>query len=432
MKCFNLKSAYDIIVIAPGGSLMDKQVIAALEIADHEVRLLVGQFFNGRLNILKVERVSHFGIQGFTIINENHIVEAIKKAVENASRNLGVLVDRTLLLIPGVHVKRVSRQLHVPITGRISEDDIRRAYKKLTEDAFPEGTVLSNTLPTKFFLNGSSTRKLPVNEKTDSLTMEADNYYIKQSIVFPYVSAVEKSGLKVVDVIIDDIGYAKEASLFEASIDKPIIGITLGEKATRLALFHKGVMLSNDYIDSGFNTFSKKIENHFKVPSDVVARLLYSNVDVDASLNPDPIFMWSSKSKTYTLSQKDLMDLVGEDVKEFLLEIVDRCEPIHELGEPRYVFTGESSVISGITKFLEKERKIDASIYLPSTFGVKQSMLTSLVGAFYLYKDLEPYRNMSFSSIDNAEFERVVLQLDQISNKDDSITQRLRNMFFER
>ncbi len=411
---------------------MDKQVIAALEIADHEVRLLVGQFFNGRLNILKVERVPHFGIQGFTIINENHIVEAIKKAVENASRNLGVLVDRTLLLIPGVHVKRVSRQLHVPITGRISEDDIRRAYKKLTEDSAPEGLVLINTLPTKFFLNGSSTRKLPINEKTESLTMEADNYYGKQSIVFPYVALVEKSGLKVVDIMIDDIGFAKEASLFEASIDKPIIGITLGEKSTRFALFHKGVMLSNDTLDKGFSLFSKKIENHFKVPADVVARLLYSNINLSKAPTDEPIFMWSSKSKTYTLSQNDLMDLVGDEIKDFLVEIVDRCEPIHTLGEPRYTFTGESSIISGMIDYLEKEKEIDATVYLPSTFGVKQSMLTSLVGAFYLYKDLEPYRNMSFSSIDKEEFERVVLQLDQASTKDDSITQRLRNMFFER
>lgn len=411
---------------------MEKQVIAALEIADHEVRLLVGQFFNGRLNILKVERVPHFGIQGVTIVNENHVAEAIKKAVENASRNLGVIIDRTLLLIPGVHCKRISRKLTVPVTGRISETDIRNTYKQLTHDAAPEGYVLINTLPTKFFLNGSSTRKLPINEKADALGVEADNYYGKQSLVFPYVGLVEKSGIKVVDIVIDDIGFAKEASLFEASIDRPVIGITLGEKTTRLALFHKGVMVSNDFMDQGFQTFSKKIENHFKVPADVVSRLLYSNVDLEKPVSEDPIFMWSTKSKTYTLSQKDIMDLVGDEIKEFLLEIVDRCEPIHTLGEPRYTFTGECSTIAGLSSFLTKERNIDSLVYVPSTFGVKQALFTSVVGAFYCFKDLNPYRDLAQASIDASEFEQVVLQLNQASQKDDSITQRLRNMFFER
>lgn len=411
---------------------MERQVIAALEITDHEVRLLVGQFFNSRLNILKVERVPHFGIQNATILNENNSIDAIKKAIENASRNLGVLIDRVLLVVPSISVKHVSRQLHVPIIGRVSESDVRRAYAEISGLAAPDGYVLINTLPAKFFINGSSTRKLPINEKTDALTIEADSYYAKPAVVFPYVAMAEKAGLKIVDLVVDDIGFAKEASLFESSIDRPVIGITLGEKAVRMALFHKGAMLSNIIVDHGFNDFSKKIENHFKVPADVVARLLYNNVNLTAKANADPIFMWSSKSKTYDLSQVDLMDLVGEDIKAFLLDIIDRCEPIHKLGEPRYIFSGESSVISGISEFVEKERGVDSSIYIPSSFGVKHPGLTSIVGAFYYYKDLAPYRNATLSSIDSTEFERVVLELEHTLAKDDSITQRLKNMFFER
>lgn len=37
---------------------MDKQIFAALEVADHEIRLIVGEFFNTRFNIIKVERVN--------------------------------------------------------------------------------------------------------------------------------------------------------------------------------------------------------------------------------------------------------------------------------------------------------------------------------------------------------------------------------------
>lgn len=153
---------------------MDKQIIAALEIADHEVRLLIGQFFNGRLNILKVERVAHQGVVGYTIASETHVVDAIKKAVENASRNLGVLIESVLFILPGVHLKRIQRQRRIPITGRVSSIDIRRIYNDINAAPSPEGFVLINTLVTKFFINGSSTRKVPMNEKCDSLTIEAE------------------------------------------------------------------------------------------------------------------------------------------------------------------------------------------------------------------------------------------------------------------
>jgi cell division protein FtsA len=34
--------------------MSDKQIFAALEAADHEIRLVVGEFFNTRFNIIKV------------------------------------------------------------------------------------------------------------------------------------------------------------------------------------------------------------------------------------------------------------------------------------------------------------------------------------------------------------------------------------------
>ena len=39
---------------------MDKQIFAALEVADHEIRLIIGEFFNTRFNIIKpVFRSTH-------------------------------------------------------------------------------------------------------------------------------------------------------------------------------------------------------------------------------------------------------------------------------------------------------------------------------------------------------------------------------------
>ena len=39
-----------------------KEIYAALEIADHEVRLVIGELFEARLNMLRVERVQTSGV----------------------------------------------------------------------------------------------------------------------------------------------------------------------------------------------------------------------------------------------------------------------------------------------------------------------------------------------------------------------------------
>ncbi len=57
-----------------------KQIFAALEIADHEVRLVVGEFHETRFNILRVERVKTTGIINKVVVDEQNIVNAVMKA----------------------------------------------------------------------------------------------------------------------------------------------------------------------------------------------------------------------------------------------------------------------------------------------------------------------------------------------------------------
>lgn len=411
---------------------MEKEILAALEIADQKVRLLVGQFYNGRLNILKVEEVAHRGVSSYNIISESIVVEAIIKAVENASRNLGVVIEKVIVMLPSVHMQHKTEQRNIPITGRISELDVKRAYREFLEIKAPEDYVLTNVLMTKFFVNGSSTRKLPMNEKCDRLTIEADLYYSRQSIIFPYLSAVEKSGLKIIDIVLDDIGLAKEASLLEASIDRPVIAYTLGWSLSKMSLFYQGRLLSNDYDKEGYESFMRKLQTDLSVPSDVAERLLYHNVNLmDDKPKDDPIFIWSKQAHTKTVSAKDLDDVVKEDIKLYLKTLLDRSEPIFQLGKPLIVLNGEASVIEGSQDYIASEVEADIELYQSISFGAKHPKFAPLLGTFYFYKDYEIYREYSESSVDLEEFKDKVLDSDRIIQEDESMTQKLKKLFFE-
>ncbi|HEY4537165.1 MAG TPA: cell division protein FtsA [Erysipelothrix sp.] len=411
---------------------MEKEILAALEIADQKVRLLVGQFYNGRLNILKVEEVAHRGVSSYNIISESIVVEAIIKAVENASRNLGVVIEKVIVMLPSVHMQHKTEQRSIPITGRVSELDVKRAYREFLEIKAPEDYVLTNVLMTKFFVNGSSTRKLPMNEKCDRLTIEADLYYGRQSIVFPYLAAVEKSGLKILEIVLDDIAIAKEASLLEASIDRPVISYTLGWSMSKMSLYYQGRLLSNDYDASGYEVFMKKLQSELSVPSDVAERLLYHNVNLlEDKPKDDPIFIWSKQAHTKTVSAKDLADVVRDDIKVYIQSLLDRSEPIFQLGKPLIVLSGEASVIEGTVPLIEQSVEADVELYQSISFGAKHPKFAALLGTFYFYKDYEVYRESTESSADLEAFKQKVLDYDHIVQEDESMTQKLKKLFFE-
>lgn len=76
--------------VCKGVNLMDrKEIYASVEIADHEIRLIVGEFYDTRFNILRVERAGITGIEKKKIIDEQNVVNGIIKAVKQAEESLG-------------------------------------------------------------------------------------------------------------------------------------------------------------------------------------------------------------------------------------------------------------------------------------------------------------------------------------------------------
>ena len=56
-----------------------KEIFASIEIADHEVRLVVGEFYETRFNILRVEKAAVTGVVDKRISDEQNVVNGIIK-----------------------------------------------------------------------------------------------------------------------------------------------------------------------------------------------------------------------------------------------------------------------------------------------------------------------------------------------------------------
>ena len=83
-----------------------KEIYASIEIADHEVRLVVGEFYETRFNILRVEKAPIQGIEKQKIMDEQNVVNGIIKAKKQAEDALGYHIERVLAAIPSVNVQR--------------------------------------------------------------------------------------------------------------------------------------------------------------------------------------------------------------------------------------------------------------------------------------------------------------------------------------
>lgn len=412
--------------------MSDQQVYAALEIADHEIRLLVGEFHNTRLNILKVEKVSCSGITGVEITDQASVVGSLIKAVNNASANIGARIERVLLLIPSAGLQRYTRRIQVQVSERITLTDVQAAIKEALKTELPEHLELINLVVTKFIVNGITSRRMPLNEPCTSMGVDIDLLCADRHLAYSYAEAAEKAGLEILDVSIDSFAVAKEASLLEKSIEQFTILIRAERQTTTLTLFAKGKLVSSEILMSGSDALIGEISDKVDLPLEISERLLHFNCRLDMETYPTtPIYLWSSEGKTHTLTEKELADIIQTPLQSWLDQIKKCCDPILQAGQAQIVLSGEAAEIFGLDAMIKKTVGCECELYVPETFGVRNSSLAAVVGMFYVLKDQQLYRKNYRSGVNMEQFNNMVANKSKEPSSEDTLTRKLKGILFE-
>ena len=70
----------------------------------------------------------------------------------------------------------------------------------------------------------------------------------------------------MLDISLDSFAIAKEAALFEQTMDQNLILIRLEEQTTTLSLLSKGKLASCEIIEQGIDQWSKALVERYELP----------------------------------------------------------------------------------------------------------------------------------------------------------------------
>ena len=413
----------------------NKQILAALEIADHELRLIVGEFFNTRFNVIKVERVLCSGVESGQIIDQPVVSETIRKMIDSASKKVGAAIEKVLLCVPSIDAERIGVKVNVRVDSidkKITILDIRNAVKKAMTTPIDEQYALINAVCVRYTCNGITTRRMPVGEISDELTVHLDLLCANRQIAFDYVTCVEAAKLQILDISLDSFAIAKEACLFEQAVEQNVIVLKLERESTSLALLHEGRFASCDVIDQGIGNWIAKVSDQIHLPVDVASRLVKFNgrIEPESCMN-SPIYIWSLDGVTSTISEQELCDMMKEPAAKWIDVIRTVSEPIISSKKTTVVLTGEGAEIEGLAEALQKVLGCTVKRYFPETLGVRSSALTSVLGMFYVYADTHIVLGDTDSCVNMEQFVKSV-QVKPVKMQDDNtITNKLKNILFD-
>lgn len=418
--------------------MSDKQIFASVEVADHEVRLVVGEFFNARFNIIKVERIPCFGITYDQVLDPDEISNALRKAAGSAKRTIGAEIKKVILAIPSYKTKKYSLRSTVDVSGIdgvITIQDVRNAIKKAESVNISKDYALIQTVCVKYIVNCIATRRIPIGEKCSQLSIDVDLLCADRKLAYDLVGCVENAGLQVLDIFPEVYAVGKEAALFERAVEKQIVVLKIERQSTVLGLFRKGRLTTAGVLPAGLgNLVSDCVDQYGVVTSDAVELLKYSIRFNQKVYTDNPVHIWSKDGETKTISEKQFVESIQKNVAQWVKDLIKTCEPILQAGPTTVIITGEGGETEGLSDLLSESLGCSVKCYIPETLGGRNAGLTAPLGLLYAYQDKLPITGYIDDSLDMDAFKKSVSYREkkkEIDSKEDTLTSKLKGLFFE-
>lgn len=412
----------------------DKQIFASVEVCDHEVRMVVGEFFSPRLNILKVEMIPCSGLSYNTINNADEIISAIETACKQTEQMLGAKLEKVILSIPSYQMQRKSVRVTVPVKGYdgvVSVQDIRNAMK-LAERQVSIGKELAlvQTVCVKYTIDGIASRRIPIGERAKELVVDIDLLCADRQLAYSLVGCIEKAGLQVMDIYLDTYAAAKEAALFEQSVDRNVVLLKMEREATTVARLSKGKLMESTIVPLGVGSIAARVVDEYGLKREEACELVKYSARLNEKVNStNPVYIWSVNGNAKKITEAELCKCISPLVSKWVEDMQKILSGILQAGSSTVIITGEGGEMQGLNELLQSSLNCEVRNYIPETLGARNAGMTTCLGLFYAYKDKLPITGYTDNSLDMKAFMDSVSYRERKPNSEDTLTGKLKGMF---
>lgn len=244
-----------------------EDIVVGLDVGTTKICAIIGELnADGMVDVIGVGSSPSRGLRRGVVVNIDHTVSAIRKAVEDAELMAGCRVESVYAGISGGHIKGINSHGVIAIKNReVTQVEVARVIDAARAVAIPMDREVLHILPQEFMVDDQEGIKEPIGMA--GVRLEA-----KVHIITGAVSAAQniercahRSGLRVNDMVLQQMASA-EAVL---SADEKELGVALvdiGGGTTDIAVFSDGSIQHTSVISVGGDQLTNDIAVGLRTP----------------------------------------------------------------------------------------------------------------------------------------------------------------------
>ncbi|MBV6643120.1 MAG: cell division protein FtsA [Cyclobacteriaceae bacterium] len=349
------------------------KIIVGLDIGTTKICAIVGRKNEfGKLEVLGVGKAVSDGVIRGIVTNIDKTVNAIEKAVTEASEQSGIDIRVVNVGIAGQHIK--SAVHHGSIT-RDSDDEITvEDLNRLTNDMYriviPPGSEIIHVMPQDYIVDYEDGIKDPVG--MSGVKLEADFHIItaQTNAINNINKCIRRGGLEIENLILEPLASSL-AVLSDEEKEAGVCLVDIGGGTTDIAVFYDNIIRHTAVIPFGGNIITSDIKQGCMVMEQQAEQLKIKfgkAIAEEASPNEIVSIPGLRNRAPKEISIKNLAHIIESRMEE-IIEMVHTeiiTSGFNKKLAAGIVVTGGGSLLSNLQQLFEYMTGLDTRIGYPN------------------------------------------------------------------
>ena len=381
-----------------------RKVYTSVDLGSDSIKIMVGEFYNKKLNVLATSCVKSRGIKKGLIVNASEVLGTLKEAISEIENKLLITIDKVIASVPSYYSSFEIVNGEVDILDeefRISGKEIVSVLKNAITSKIKKDRELVTIIPIYFIVDGKKNIKDPKGLITKKLGVKAMMVTTPSKNVQSIISIFHSIGIDVVDI---NLGSIADYAEFKNNATEGGLSaiINIGYDITTVSLFNKGIIVNSEVIQIGGKNIDNDISYVFKIDNKESTKLKENFAVAHKK------FSKVNETRECITINKDLVSITQYDISQI---VMSRLTEILKLAKKQsylltnreisyIIITGGTSEIPGMSYLVDEIFEDNTKLGNIDTIGIrnnKYSTVSGLIRCFYAKLEL---RNRDFTMID--------------------------------
>ena len=386
-----------------------KKIYTAIDIGSDTIKIVVGEYFKDKLNILTIHEEKSKGIRKGLIVDPNLAINSIKDGIKEVNNNLGINIKRVIVGVPSYNSKFMFVTGEINVTEEvITTDSINNLIKVSVYSKVDNDYELITVIPLTFTLDGKKV-ETAIGKSGKKLGLKGIMITAPKKNVYSVLSVIEGAGLEVVDITVSALGDYFEVR--NDNLDKSTAAIiNLGHETTTVSVFNRGKLMNTETIQLGGINIDKDLAYMFNISifdAREIKEKFASSHKRFIALN-DVYEVKNTAGEVMRLNQIEVTEIVMDRLAE-LLQLAQKQILLLTKQEISYiVITGGLTEIRAFKNLVYEILGKDVIIYTEDTLGARNNKYITSIGTIKYFVDKLKVRGREYSSIDEQDEELLI------------------------